>query len=148
MIVLADVSFLPGDDHLLASDPLTLATLARVTGASDLGAMYDDFGRVAGELERTGAQLRQAVDEVAECSYETASPNGLVRATVDGRIRVSALYLSPYALRQSPDEVDRLLTGTLNEALEAARSGSQQALLDRLPPSLRQIFDAAREYER
>ncbi len=116
-----------------------------MTGAYGFDAMDDDFGRIARDLERTGEELRHAVDEAAAGSYQAASPDGLVRVTVDGRPRVSALYVSPYALRQRPEELDGLLTATLNEALDAARTGSQQALLERLPPSLRPVFEAARE---
>ncbi|HYU83740.1 MAG TPA: YbaB/EbfC family nucleoid-associated protein [Kribbellaceae bacterium] len=117
------------------------------TGA-DNGAVDDDFSHIARDLERTGEALRHAVDEAAQRTYEVAAPDGLVTATVDGRPRLTALYISPYALRGSPDDLDSLLTATLNEALNAARTGSQQALLDGLPPSLRPIFEAAREDER
>jgi DNA-binding protein YbaB len=124
-----------------------VTTLARVSEAADLDGLDDDFGRVARDLERTGEELRQAVDEAAARKYEATSPDGLVRATADGRPRIAALYVSPYALRQSADQLDRLLTATMNEALTAARNGTERALLDRLPPNLRAVFEAAREYE-
>jgi DNA-binding protein YbaB len=117
-----------------------------VAGADEFRALDGDLDRIVGDLQRAGAQLERAVAEAAGRSYEIVSSDGLVRVTVDGRGRFTALYLGPHLLRQGPDEVDRRLTATLNEALDVARRIGQQALLDRLPPSLRQVLDAAREY--
>jgi DNA-binding protein YbaB len=103
----------------------------------DVNSIGADISRAASDLERTAQELRQAVAEVADATYETSSPDGQVRVTVDGRPRLIALYLDPSALDQGADKLDTLLTTTLNEALAAARSATGQGLLDRLPASLR-----------
>jgi DNA-binding protein YbaB len=103
----------------------------------DVGSIGDDIGRVARDLERTAQEMRQAVADVVAVTHETSSPDGQVRVTVDGRPRVIGLYLDPSALDQGADQLDTVLTATLNEALAAAHAATGQALVGRLPPSLR-----------
>jgi DNA-binding protein YbaB len=103
----------------------------------DLGGMSDKLNWLAADLRQTGGRLRQAVDGAATRRYEAASPDGLVRITVDGRCRVASIQLSPYVSREDPDTLDRMLTTTLNEALDLARSGSREALLAALPVGMR-----------
>jgi DNA-binding protein YbaB len=106
-----------------------------MTGGFDLGAMGDKLNWLADDLRQQADQLRQAVDSSQEGSYSASSPDGLVRVTVSGRRRVTSVDISPHALREDPDTLDRLLTATLNDALSQARSGAQEALLDNLPPA-------------
>jgi DNA-binding protein YbaB len=122
-------------------------------GGFDLGAMGDQFNWLADDLRRQADQLRQAVDGAAGGSYQAESPDGLVRVTVDGRRRVTSVDISPYALRQDPESLDRLLTATVGDALGQARAGAEQALLDGLPPALRDsiqttVEDGRREADR
>jgi DNA-binding protein YbaB len=109
----------------------------------DLGAMGDKLNLLADDLRRQADQLRQAVDTAAEGTYQAESPDGLVRVTVNGRRRVTAVDISPHALRYDPDTLDGMLTGALGDALGQARSGAQEALLDSLPPGLRGSIETA-----
>jgi DNA-binding protein YbaB len=106
-------------------------------GDPDLGGLGDKLNWLAADLRRTSDEMRRAVDTAATLSYEAASDDGLVRVTVNGRGRVTSLRLSPYVSRSDPDTVDELLTATLNDALAQARSGSQRAVMDALPPAMR-----------
>lgn len=128
-----------------------------MTGGFDLGAMGDKLNWLADDLRRQADQLRQAVDTSDQGSYPASSPDGLVRVTVSGRRRVTAVDISPHALREDPDTLDRLLTATLNDALSRARAGAHEALLDNLPPGWRadietavdtRVDDARREADR
>jgi DNA-binding protein YbaB len=121
-----------------------------MTGGFDLGAMGDKLNWMADDLRRQADQLRQAVDASNQGSYPASSQDGLVRVTVSGQRRVTSVDISPHALREDPDTLDRLLAGTLNDALSQARAGVQEALLDNLPPELRAsiettVDDARRE---
>jgi DNA-binding protein YbaB len=120
------------------------------SGGFDLGAMGDKLNWIADDLRRQADQLGQAVDASNQGSYTAASRDGLVRVTVSGQRRVTSVDISPHALREDPDTLDRLLAGTLNDALAQARAGAQEALLDNLPPELRSsiettVDDARRE---
>jgi DNA-binding protein YbaB len=124
-----------------------------VNNGFDLGAMGDKLNWMADDLRRQADQLRQAVDASGQGSYTASSQDGLVRVTVSGGRRVTSVDISPYALREDPDTLDRLLTGTLNDALSQARAGAQEALLDHLPPEMRAsiettVDDARREADR
>src|SRR2546429_155212 len=96
------------------------------TGGFDLGAMGDKLNWMADDLRRQADQLRQAVDASDQGSYPASSQDGLVRVTVSGRRRVTAVDISPHALREDPDPLDRLLARTLNDALSPARPGAGQ----------------------
>jgi DNA-binding protein YbaB len=118
-----------------------------VNNGFDLGAMGDKLNWMADDLRRQADQLRQAVDASGQGSYSAQSQDGLVRVTVNGQRRVTSVDISPHALREDPDTLDRLLAGT------QARAGAQEALLDNLPPQLRDsiettVDDARREAQR
>jgi DNA-binding protein YbaB len=99
--------------------------------------MGDKLGRLAEDLRRTGDELRQVVDGMLERHWAGEASDGSVRVVVDGRCRVTKLYLSPYLLRHDPGVVGELVTAATNDALRQARAGRQQALLDSLPPAVR-----------
>ncbi len=104
-----------------------------MSNGNDFDAMSDSFARLAENLRRMGDDLRYAIDEATEGSYPAQSPDGSVRAVVNGRGRLTDLYLGPHLLQCTPDEIDRVVTEVVNRALAAARAGSQQVLLGALP---------------
>jgi DNA-binding protein YbaB len=119
---------------------------------ANLDALGGSLRRVAEDLQRSGEQLQRAIESAQARSYEASSHDGLIEVAVDGRNRVTALWLSP-RLSRDQDEMDSLLTATLNDALAKARTGTQQALFDALPVQVRRdveqtIDDASRENRR
>jgi DNA-binding protein YbaB len=105
--------------------------------------MAGDVSRLARDLEQTASTLQQAAADIAERRYEATSPDDRVRVAVNGHQRVVALYLDPSALQQDAEQLDDVLTTTLNDALEAARLGNEQSWLEMLPPKLRPAVESA-----
>lgn len=108
-----------------------------MAGGYDLGAMGDKLAWLAEDLRRTGDQLRHVVDGLGELAWTAEASDGSVRVVVDGRCRVTDLYLGPHLLRLDPDVVDPMVTGVVNDALSQARVGRERALLEGLPPAVR-----------
>jgi len=92
---------------------------------------------VADELGGLSSRLHSAADAAQGRNYRVGDPDGLADVVVDGRPRVVGLTLHADALRTAPDELDRLLTGVLNDALTRARAGTREALFDALPDAVR-----------
>lgn len=96
-----------------------------------LSAMVDRLTRLSSDLE-------QAASGLAQQRHDLLSADGWVRVVVDGRPRVVSLAIDPNLPRYGSDALDQALTAGLNQALTAARSARAQALLDVLPPGLRE----------
>jgi DNA-binding protein YbaB len=115
----------------------------------DVGRLGDQLRWVADDLAATSARMQRAAEFAQAVTYEAGSPDGLVEVVADGRNRVTALTLTAPVSGMEPDELDRILTGALNDALEQARKGSQEALLDALPDRVRrdveETVDLARQ---
>jgi DNA-binding protein YbaB len=81
--------------------------------------------------------MRHAVEDAQALEYLAADPDGLAEVTADGRPRITAIRLHPDAVRDGQQHLDQLLTALINDALEQARAGSREALLDVLPAGVR-----------
>jgi DNA-binding protein YbaB len=96
----------------------------------------------ADELSELSAALQEAVEDARERRFAVSDPGGLAEVVVDGRPRVHEINLHPEALHGDPDDLDRLLTRLLNDALTQSRTTSGAALSAALPPSIREAAEA------
>jgi DNA-binding protein YbaB len=112
-------------------------------GSYGLDGLGDQLNQAANDLREVADQVRQATEDATAGTYTASSPDEHVEVTVDGRCRVSAIRLHAYLLRESPDNIDRIITATVNDALGQARAGRERALLDGLPPRMRADVEAA-----
>ena len=103
----------------------------------DPGELGGQLRRVAGELDGLSERLQTATDAAHARDYRAADREGLAEVVVDGRPRVVSVTLHADALRDGPDELDRLLTGLLNDALTQARAGTRDAVFEALPAGVR-----------
>ncbi|MBA3916351.1 MAG: YbaB/EbfC family nucleoid-associated protein [Acidobacteriales bacterium] len=110
--------------------------------AGELGARLQV---IASDLEDLSGRLTSAAEVAQSREYRAADPEGLAEVVVDGRPRVTEISLHPDLLRESPDEIDQLLTALLNDALGQAHSGTHDAVLDALPDEMRTDVGAAVE---
>lgn len=92
-------------------------------------------------LQSMSDDLRRVTQAAQERTFRAGDDDGLAEIQVDGRPRVLGLSLHAEALRRHPDELDRLLTGLINEALTDARTATQQAIFAALPPSVRRDIE-------
>jgi DNA-binding protein YbaB len=98
--------------------------------------------RAAAEgLQSMSDDLRQATLAAQEQTFRASDDDGLAEVRVDGRPRIIDLHLHAEALRRDPDELDRLLTGLINQALTEARTATQSAIFAALPPSVRRDLE-------
>ena len=110
---------------------------------SDVDDLSGRLRSVAGELEGLSRRLRSAAETAQSQDFHAADRDGLAEVTVDGRPRVTALTLHSDLLRRGSDELDRLLTGLLNDAVGQARTATRQALFEALPAPVRaEVEDA------
>jgi DNA-binding protein YbaB len=111
--------------------------------------MADDF-TASSERPRRTAEYARAT------TYEAASVDGVVEAVADGRGRLTGLRLTGRLGTIDPEELSSLLAETMNDALDQARAGSREALLEALPERVRTDVEdagprrrrAARAYRR
>jgi hypothetical protein len=94
--------------------------------------------RAAAEgLQSASDELRRAAEQAQARSFRVADDDRRAEVVVDGRPRVLDLRLRAEALRLGPGDLDRLLTGLINEALTQARASTQQAIFGALPGPVR-----------
>lgn len=115
---------------------------------ADVSRLGDQLRWVADDLAASSARLQRAAEFAQAVTYEAASPDGLVEVVADGRNRVTSLTLTAPVSGMAPGELDRILTGALNDALEQARKGSQEALLDALPDRVRRDVEESVDHAR
>lgn len=115
---------------------------------ADVSRLGDQLRWVADDLAASSARLQRAAESAQAVMYEAASPDGLVEVVADGRNRVTSLTLTAPVSGMAPGELDRILTGALNDALEQARKGSQEALLDALPDRVRRDVEESVDHAR
>ena len=75
--------------------------------------------------------------------YEARSDDGAVTVTVDGGSRVVDVGIGKHAIRSGPDRIAASLTVTVNRALEAARQGATEPLLDAASPGSQALLRGA-----
>jgi DNA-binding protein YbaB len=110
----------------------------------DPGELGAGLSAIADQLGDMSERWRQSLDEARRQEYRASDRDGLAEVTVDGRPRVIGIKLHPDALRAGQDEIDRLLTGLLNEALGEARTRTRAAMLETLPAELRVTAEGER----
>ena len=115
---------------------------------ADVSRLGDQLRWVADDLAATSARMQRAAEFAQAVTYEAASPDGLVEIVADGRNRVTALTLTAPVSGMEPDELGRILTAALNDALDQARKGSQAALLDALPDRVRRDVEESVDHAR
>lgn len=98
---------------------------------------------MADDLEGLADRLRSASETAQSQDFRAADPGGLIEVTVDGRPRVVTIRVHPDAFRDTPDLLDELFTGLLNDAIGQARAATRQALLTALPEPVRTEIQAA-----
>lgn len=114
----------------------------------DAGELGAGLTAIAGQLGEMSERLQQTLDEARAQEFRASDRDGLAEVTVDGRPRVTGIRLHPDAVRAGQDEIDRLLTGLLNEALGEARTQVRAAMLEALPGDLRREVDEAADGSR
>jgi DNA-binding protein YbaB len=103
----------------------------------DPAAVSEIFGRTMAAAEAQQARLEQAMADARERTYVAESADGDVRVTVDGRPRVTEVYVSARAVRNGPGPLGAAITEAANAAVRVAREGANEALLDGLDPAMR-----------
>lgn len=104
---------------------------------SDYDELSGRLRAVAGELADLSGRLQSAAETARSQDFRAADRDGLAEVIVDGRPRVVHLALHPDVLRAGADDLDRLLTGLLNDAAAQARAATRQALFEALPEAVR-----------
>jgi DNA-binding protein YbaB len=112
-------------------------------GDGEFSAVGDGLRWIAEDLDESGRRLQRAVERAQDATYPATSPDGGIEVTADGRNRVTAVRFGDRLPRADQDHLDDLLTGTLNDALERARAGTREALLDALPVATRRDLEDA-----
>ena len=95
------------------------------------------FSRTIAAAEAQQARLEQAMAAAGERTYVAESADGEVRVTVNGRLRVTEVYVSARAVRNGPGPLGAAITEAANAAVRVAREGANEALLDGLDPAMR-----------
>jgi DNA-binding protein YbaB len=103
----------------------------------DPAAVSEIFSRTIAAAEAQQARLEQAMADARERTYVAESADGEVRVTVDGRPRVTEVYVSARAVRNGPGPLGAAITEAANAAVRVAREGANEALLDGLDPDMR-----------
>ncbi|SNY67510.1 YbaB/EbfC family nucleoid-associated protein [Paractinoplanes atraurantiacus] len=104
---------------------------------SDFDELGNRLRAISEELAEVSARLQSTAEAAQGRDFRAADPDGRAEVVVDGRPRVVELNLRPDALRSGPEELDRLLTGLLNDGLTQARAATRQAMLEALPEQIR-----------
>ena len=107
----------------------------------DPAALSEIFGRTIAAAEAQQATLEQAMAGARERTYAGESADGEVRVTVDGRPRVTEVYVSARAVRKGPGPLGAAITEAANAALRVAKEGANEALLDGLDPAMRAAIE-------
>jgi DNA-binding protein YbaB len=103
----------------------------------DPAAVSEIFSRTIAAAQAQQARLEQAISAADERTYVAESADGEVRVTVDGRPRVTEVYVSARAVRNGPGPLGAAITEAANAAVRVAREGANEALLDGLDPAMR-----------
>jgi DNA-binding protein YbaB len=103
----------------------------------DPATVSEIFGRTVAAAEAQRARLEQAMAAARERTYVAEAADGEVRVTVDGRPRVTEVYVSARAVRNGPDSLGAAIAEAANAAVRAARDGANETLLDGLDPAMR-----------
>lgn len=107
----------------------------------DPAAVSEIFGRTVAAAQAQQAQLEQAMAAAEERTYVGESADGEVRVTVDGRPRVTEVYVSARAVRNGPGPLGAAITEAANAAVRVARQGANEAVLDGLDPAIRTAIE-------
>jgi DNA-binding protein YbaB len=93
-------------------------------------ALRREVDSVAQDLRMRSHRVDAALAAARTATYDAESPDGMVSVTVDGRPRVTAVRISPYAIRDlGAVALTPLLTQLLAQALESAASGTRTLLV-------------------
>jgi DNA-binding protein YbaB len=103
----------------------------------DPAAVSEIFSSTIAAAEAQQARLEQAMAAARARTYVAESADGEVRVTVDGRPRVTEVYVSARAVRNGPGPLGAAITEAANVAVRVAREGANEALLDGLDPAMR-----------
>lgn len=103
----------------------------------DPAAVSEIFSRTVAAAQAQQTRLEEAVTAAKERTYAGESADGEVRVTVDGRPRVTEVYVSARAVRNGPGSLGAAITEAANAAVRVAREGANEALLDGLDPAMR-----------
>jgi DNA-binding protein YbaB len=107
----------------------------------DPAAVSEIFGRTVAAAQAQQTQLEQAMAAAKERTYVAESADGEVRVTVDGRPRVTEVYVSARAVRNGPGPLGAAITEATNAAVRVARQGANEAVLDGLDPATRAAIE-------
>ncbi len=106
-----------------------------------LASAGQELRQKAGELQQRATEIQASVSAATARQYTADVSNGEVRVTVDGRPRVTEVYVDPRLIR-SPS-LGALVTEALNAAMTQAREGTRDAMLDGLDESTRALVAGA-----
>ncbi|MGK0357775.1 MAG: DNA-binding YbaB/EbfC family protein [Bradymonadia bacterium] len=84
------------------------------------------YGNIMLQARRMQGQIKGLQDQLAELDFEGAAGGGLVKVTVNGRQKITAIDITPEAI--NPDdlpELSDLLMAALNMALTTSQANSQ-----------------------
>ncbi len=102
--------------------------------AAGLASQASELSPLAAEFRRAASSLNGIAAGVMIRQYEARSDDGAVTVTVDGGGRVASVHIGEHAIRSGPDRVAASLTVAVNRALEAARQGTTDSMLDAAGP--------------
>jgi DNA-binding protein YbaB len=95
------------------------------------------FGQTIAAAGEQQARLQTAVTAAQRLTYQGESADGMIRVTVDGRPRVTAVQVNPRALRYDADSLGQAIAEAANAAVRASKDGTNRAVLAGLGPGLR-----------
>lgn len=98
---------------------------------------------MAAGLRTAAASLKGIAAGVMMRQFEARSDDGAVTVTVDGGSRVVGVRIGEHAVRSGPDRIAASLTTTVNRALEAARQGATESLLEAAGPGSQALLRGA-----
>lgn len=93
-----------------------------------------------GELMKQAQQMREQMEYLqkglAEQTTEGSSGAGMVKVTITGDQRVTAVEIDPSVLSEDKDMVQDLVVAAVNNALEKSKALAQESLGSMLPPGM------------
>jgi DNA-binding protein YbaB len=111
--------------------------------AAALAGDAGEISPVAAGLRNAAASLKGIAAGVMIRQYEARSDDGGVTVTVDGGGRVAGVRIGEYAIRSGPDRLGASIAVAVNRALEAARQGTTESLLDAVAPESQTLVRGA-----